>query len=516
MAMSNEMDSMSEKLKSELETFRSNLGISTVGVLEILVFDDVVKLLNTVPIQTLKTRLQLGLVYKVFNDDDLNATHTRLDHTVGVVAKCIVVCDLINSNTNDKSLQLSEIDVRELIVAAALHDCGHLPVSHASERAYFTVKGLKKGISHEERIIPLIVNRNAYFDDLRSTVLSWSGFSDISFYRIVSIICPKVTEEYEETIPGFLRPKKAIQQLLVSDIDMDRLDYVVRDAQNLKYCAVTLIEDKIINYVKGLTLFKYKSLKYSTGEVNDDALFKNKEENVELCLHKNYIENVFYLLVSRVLLYKFVYFSSEVRSFEAVLTYLVGTLIENKIALQPLKLIAMSDTEFIDQYLEELVSFIDSDTNISTHLIEKYINVLRNEKVQRFKLLKSIYSEDIINPRLKDEFEKNINNRSYIDNLKNYLNYAAEKEKKNKKEKKDYHMERSDLLFDVFNLKTGGGDLLIKENDHQFYTLKKTMNGSNMHRLCSETRLDVYGKSDLNEGKKTFIKEKIDKFFKTI
>lgn len=84
-------------------------------------------------------------------------------------------------------------------------------------------------------------------------------------------------------------------------------------------------------------------------------------------------------------------------------------------------------------------------------------------------------------------------------------------------------LETSDILIDVFHLKTGGGDLLVRtdmENNDgiiiksTYNTLKDCMNGSNMHRLCSETRMDVYTKSDLSERKKGRIKERIISFFK--
>lgn len=42
------------------------------------------------------------------------------------------------------------------------------------------------------------------------------------------------------------------------------------------------------------------------------------------------------------------------------------------------------------------------------------------------------------------------------------------------------------------------------------------MNGSNMHRLCSENRLDVYMKSDLSDRKKQFVKDELKAFFKVI
>jgi len=511
---------IADQLNLELKKIRCLLGCLEPGTHEKNIVKHIVKVLETKPIQALEFRYQLGLANSVYGGEQ--AMHTRLDHTIGVVAKCIVASDVINKNTenkhlqeiedkkkyaevnnleykdvDDEAVQLTETDVRELVVAAALHDCGHFPVSHATERAFLTAKGLTKGLSHEERILPFIVNRNPYFEDLRNLVLAWDGFDENSFYRIACIISPSVGDEYERSNRNFIRPKKAIQQLLVSDIDMDRLDYIIRDATELNYNPVKLISDKLIKYINGLSLERYKTLNQI-----------NSTENVELCLSEDLKENVFYLLVSRVLLYKYIYFSEKVRCFEAILTYLVGTLIENDVALEPLKLMAMSDEYFINTHLEYLVSYIDDSHGLQTRLKEKYINVLKKDRVERFKKLDGITDEQIVNPRLKEEFQKNIHKRSYIDNLRTYL-FSRPNELGKK-------LEEGDILIDVFHIKTGGGELLVKEKNGGFKTLSFYMNGSNMHRLCSELRLDIYMKSDLGEKKKEFIKNELDKFFKEI
>ena len=486
-------NNVAEQFDFELNRFRELLGIENPGPLEREIKGEIVKILETAPIQALSHRYQLGLVYRVLD----KGKHTRLDHTIGVVAKCIISADRINFNSEESGLQFNKNDVKELAVAAALHDCGHLPVSHATERAFLTAKGIRKGITHEERILPLIVNRNPYFDELRSIVLSWPEFNENSFYRIASIISPINGDEYEKKIRNYIRPKRAIQQLLVSDIDMDRLDYIIRDASELNYLPVKTISTKLVNYIKDLTLIKYKSLSQ-----------ENFEENVELCLSEDNKESVFNLLVSRVLLYKYIYFSEKIRCFEATLTYLIGTFIDNNIALEPLRLIAMSDDYFINTYLDKLVLYVDNENGLQDYLKEQYIDVLKNDKVERFKYLLPIHDEDIVNPRLKGEFTKEINKRSYIDNLRSYINTAVNKDK--------LILEQGDILIDVFNLKTGGGDLLVREKDGSLQTLNHFMNGSNMHRLCSEIRLDIYIKSDLGDKVKESVSNEINLFFKNI
>jgi HD superfamily phosphohydrolase len=496
--LSSTKKSIEQSLNDELNGFRKLLKVKEIGVFEKTIKQEVLAVLQTEPLKVLDGRYQLGLLYEVSNNENWrNAIHSRLEHTIGVVAKCIVACDVINKNTKlnegRKNAELTLKDVRELAAAAALHDCGHLPISHATERGLQTVKDLKTGISHEDRIIPLLITRNAYFEDIRTAILGWDEFDSDSLLRIASIISPKTGEKFVKEIEGFKLPKRAIQQILVSEIDMDRLDYIIRDSEKLNYSPVTLIKERIAQYIHGLTLEESKFI----GE-------GRPKENLELCLNDNYTESVFSLLVSRVLLYKNVYFSEKVRSFEAVLTYLIGTFIAEEVSIEPLKLIGMTDDYFINTYLHELAEHVDDKETI------KYVEVLKDDKVDKFKFVTSIEDKEIVNARLREEFKNNLEHRHYIDNLRSHLEMLAPKKLKFK---------RSDILLDVFHLKTGGGDLLIEHVDKKtgritYKTLNDYMNGSNIHSLCSEKRLDIYMKSDLGEQREEFIKEAIDIFFK--
>jgi HD superfamily phosphohydrolase len=490
--MASEINSK-ELFFKELSDFRELIDVKE-GEFEKKIKDNVAELFDTPPIQALKNRYQLGLINKVSTKWE-NVKHTRFEHTVGVVAKCIIVCDLINKNSKN-GLNLNEKDVRELSAAAALHDCGHLPISHAVERAFLSSGNFKKGVSHEERILPILFSKNPYSKKLREILLKWPDFNEHSLLRIGCIISQDMGIEYTKNIKNFVWPKRAIQQLLVSEIDLDRLDYVLRDSTKTNYFSITLIHDKIINYTKNLSLIESNIVGQN-----------NPSDNVELLISSKYLDSIFNLLVSRVLLYKYIYFSEKLRSFEAVLTYLIGIFIEERISLDPLKLIAMSDENFINNYLDEQIKYIEKK-EYRTHLKTKYIDVLKKQKAERFKLLFSIHDYGIKNPRFKEDFLKNIKKREYIERIKKRI--IDETKDKSEIER----IERNEILFDIFHIKTGGGDLLVFDEElAKNRTLKDFMNGSNMHRLCSETRLDVYLKSDLSAIKKTSIKNYIKNFF---
>lgn len=498
---------------SELESFRERLCDTLKATnnnstfepnIETKIKDDIAKIFETAPLLTLRNRQQLGLLNKV-NPEWSAVNHTRYEHSIGVTAKCIVVCDYLNSITTDDHLKFTTQEVKELALAAALHDCGHLPMSHAVERAFLSSKFEKSDVSHEARIIPLLLRPNPYFEEIHKLTNQWienkKDFESDSLYRVSAIISPGKTEGYIKNKIDFQYPKRAILQLLSSEIDLDRLDYIIRDARALKYNPVVLIEKDLLKYLCGLTLIKANTLK------------KGFENDVELCVNSKYLQYIFFFLVSRVLLYKYCYFSQKVRSFEAILTYLISDFLEKNIEINPLKLIPMSDCDFVDSYLDSLLQYI-TDKRKREHISTKYINVLKFDKVERFKFHRSIDTFAIKNPRLAKELEDNLNKYSYIGIIKNTIQEEGQKEK--------ITIENEDLLLDVFSLKAGLGNLLVleqkidketKKDTHELKILKNYMNGSNIHRLCTETRLDVYYKSDMGDLKRSKIDHLITRYY---
>ncbi len=484
-------------LLDELNDFRKMLNIEPGNLEQILLKKNVHKILIFLPIQNLQKRNQLGLLHQIKPEWE-HAIHSRFEHTVGVIAKCIIVCDLINKHSYNK---FDENDLKELIVAATIHDCGHLPIAHATERALLSTGESKRGLTHEERIIPIFLYSD-YFKPLREFIDSDLGLSGDSLLRIASLIDSEMVGELAIENSSFQWPKRAIQQLLSSELDLDRLDYILRDTAAINYLPVVLIKDKIINYVNGLSLIK-------TSKIDQE---KYRDDDVELCLDSAFIESAFQFLVSRVLLYKYVYFSQEVRSFEGTLTYLLSVLFDQKnISINSNHLITISDEDFIKKYLDVVVNEIDDDLggiNLKNDM-KKVVEVLKHKKVSRFKFLKSIKPNKIENPRLKEEFIKRLGSRDYIENLKKIIINNAYKKGIEKEDLKNKY-----VLFDVFNLKTGKGSFLVRNaKENILRTLKDYMNGSNMHRLCSEVRLDVYTYIDLAQATTNKLEESITEFY---
>jgi HD superfamily phosphohydrolase len=139
--------------------------------------------------QRLRRIKQLGLTHLVYP----GALHTRFHHALGAMHLMNRAIDTLRS----KGHEITEEEALGAAIAILLHDIGHGPFSHALEFC------LVDGIHHEEISIILMEELNQQFDGKLST--------GIAIFK----------DEY---------PKKFLHQLVSSQLDMDRLDYLKRDS----------------------------------------------------------------------------------------------------------------------------------------------------------------------------------------------------------------------------------------------------------------------------------------------
>ncbi|WP_108246095.1 HD domain-containing protein [Muricauda brasiliensis] len=139
--------------------------------------------------QRLRRISQMGLSYLVYP----GAHHTRFHHALGsmhLMTKAIQVLKL-------KNVEITKEEEEGLLCAILLHDIGHGPFSHALEGF------VAKEISHEQISLKFMMELNKEFN----------GQLDIA----ISIF----KGDY---------PKPFLNQLVSSQLDMDRLDYLKRDS----------------------------------------------------------------------------------------------------------------------------------------------------------------------------------------------------------------------------------------------------------------------------------------------
>ncbi|MFN8153727.1 MAG: HD domain-containing protein [Bacteroidia bacterium] len=139
--------------------------------------------------QRLRRIRQLGLSHMVYP----GALHTRFHHALGALHLTTHAIDTLRS----KGQEITEEEALGVELAILLHDIGHSPFSHALEHSIVT------GISHEH-VSQLFMERlNQQFDGRLSTA--------ISIFRGTY-------------------PKHFLHQMISSQLDMDRLDYLNRDS----------------------------------------------------------------------------------------------------------------------------------------------------------------------------------------------------------------------------------------------------------------------------------------------
>jgi len=147
--------------------------------------------------QRLRRIKQLGLAYYVFH----GAEHTRFGHSLGTM-------DIANSILNVIP-EINEDVCKKISLAALLHDIGHPPLSHALETCIRDILGVE---GHEEYTKAIIENTSI------RDILTKHGFSNNDIEDIVGFI-----------LGHHIRfPLGA--QIIHSELDADRLDYLLRDS----------------------------------------------------------------------------------------------------------------------------------------------------------------------------------------------------------------------------------------------------------------------------------------------
>tara|TARA_R100001369_G_scaffold30533_3_gene54275 strand:+ start:70506 stop:71609 length:1104 start_codon:yes stop_codon:yes gene_type:complete len=131
----------------------------------------------------------MGLSYLVYP----GAHHTRFHHALGSMHLMQKALNVLRF----KGVEVSEDEENGLLVAILLHDIGHGPFSHAMEHS------IVNDISHEEISLRFMEELNEEFNG--SLTLAISIFKG----------------EY---------PRKFMCQLISSQLDMDRADYLKRDS----------------------------------------------------------------------------------------------------------------------------------------------------------------------------------------------------------------------------------------------------------------------------------------------
>lgn len=272
------------------------------------------KILDTAYMQRLRHIKQNGLCYLVY--PAMNST--RFEHSLGVMHLSGLMAD---------HLKLNEDDKKKLKVAALLHDIGHCAFSHTSDDLL-----AKIGHSHEEN---------------SSRIIQKTEISDI-------------LNKYDlnpEEISDLIKGKGNLSKILSSEIDTDKMDYLVRDSY-------------------------YAGVAYGTIDL-ERIIYGIKLIDGDLVIKKGSLEAAESLLIGRNLMYQTVYRHHTKRIVEAMFrNALHSSVLEKKLKYE--EFIEMDDIDLVyklrnsEGYSQEIMRRIDERKLFKTFFHERLILIEEN------------------------------------------------------------------------------------------------------------------------------------------
>ena len=181
-------------------------------------------LFDTPQMQRLRRIKQLGFSNFVYP----GANHSRFEHSMGAMHLASVFAKIQTENA-EAAPELEKDGLEEIIAAALLHDIGHGPFSHATEKLIeqYTRK------NHDN--VRHIISNNEVGDILKD-----SGFTPSKIAKHISGETP-------------------ISQILSSEIDVDKMDYLARDMH------YTGVSSGSVDYIRLLNHMEYYENKLVLG-----------------------------------------------------------------------------------------------------------------------------------------------------------------------------------------------------------------------------------------------------------
>ena len=345
-------------------------------------------LINHEFFQRLRRISQLGLTYLVYP----GANHTRFQHALG----CLHLMNKALYQIENKGHKISFVEKEAVKIAILLHDIGHSPFSHALEKI------LVNNVSHEE-----------------ITLLYMHRFNEI-FKGKLSLAIDIFSNKYH---------KKFLYQLVSSQLDLDRLDYLKRDSFFTGVAEGNIGVDRIIN------MFNIR---------NDSLVVEEKGiYSIEKFLH------------ARRLMYWQVYLHKTVLCSENMLI---------KIIKRAIFLTKKGETIYLSP---ELKMLFDEDFQISDHQQNKVFleNFSRIDDFEIFTCLKYWTKE---NDFVLSNLSKNILNRNLLK-----INIQKEKFKKPLIEKSlekmmiDKGITKSEAEYFIYSDRVSNSIYSLKDNNIQ-------------------------------------------------
>lgn len=194
--------------------------------------DSEIEILEHPFFQRLRGIKQLGFSEYVFP----GATHTRYLHSIGVMNVSTLVFNSLFKDQNSKDiLRLKE----SLRLGCLLHDIGHAPLSHSTESVMPMVSALKlpaqfrgseRQASHEDYTIKSITD-SSFTESFKGVTKEFG----VEPNAVAELVIGETKNPAYFTVNG-INYFPLLHQLVSSEMDCDRMDYLLRDSY---FCGVS-------------------------------------------------------------------------------------------------------------------------------------------------------------------------------------------------------------------------------------------------------------------------------------
>ena len=334
-----------------------------------------IEVLDYPQLQRLRRVKQLGFISLIYP----GANHSRFEHSIGTMHLASKLADQLELSKEDKDL------VR---IAGLLHDAGHGPFSHVSEAVL--------GVNHEE-ITAFDIEKTSIHD--------------------------KLSEKFDtKEIIDIINGEGKLGPIISGDLDMDRMDYLIRDSH-------------------------YTGVAY--GVIDTERIISNLKLERELILDIKGVQAAESALTARYLMYPSVYQHHTTRIINAMFRRCLRDLI-NQDNLDPKDMYKYDDSD--------MISMCRHSEGLSREMMEKIDNrnLLKRAKVLPVNLFEEpekifkIEKEDIL--KAEEEISEDFNlNRDYT--ILNIAEYPRFEEMKTLVEFGDklYHLSEISSIVDALN-----------------------------------------------------------------
>ena len=266
---------------------------------DISIEEEVVKqLIETKEFQRLRNIKQLGLTYLAFPTTE----HSRFMHSVGVYYLVTQLLDVLEAKTG----QAFEVKERlALQIACLLHDLGHGPFSHTSEEFF--------GFNHEDYTIKIIEDKDTQVNQVLT------NYDESIIKEVVSFI--KKTHH-----------NPVLNSILSGTIDVDRMDYLMRDS-----------------YFAGV----------SYGEIDIQRIFNVIDiKDNSIVFHEKGVKALEDIIISRYNMFSQVYLNKKALAYEVLVAEILG------------ELRTLVDSQFKLPYsIEKVLPFFDGNISVKDYLL---------------------------------------------------------------------------------------------------------------------------------------------------